>query len=50
MQMALTPEQAAFDQEVRGFLAETLPAEISERVKLGRAVGKEICSVPGPGR
>ena len=42
MQMALTSEQAAFDQEVRAFLAEALPAEIAERVKLGKAVGKEL--------
>jgi alkylation response protein AidB-like acyl-CoA dehydrogenase len=42
MQMALTSEQAAFDQEVRAFLADALPAEISERVKLGKAVGKDL--------
>lgn len=42
MQMALTPEQMEFDQEVRAFLAEALPEEISERVKLGKAVGKEM--------
>lgn len=42
MQMSLTPEQAAFDEEVRGFLAEALPVEISERVKLGKSVGKEL--------
>ena len=42
MQMALTPEQAAFDQEVRDFLAASLPAEMSERVKLGKAVGKDL--------
>ncbi len=42
MQIALTPEQAAFDGKVRTFLDEKLPAEISGRVKLGKAVGKEM--------
>ncbi len=42
MQIALTPDQEEFDQEVRSFLAESLPEEISERVKLGKAVGKEL--------
>ena len=41
MQITLTPDQAAFDEEVRAFLAESLPAEISERVKLGKGVSKE---------
>lgn len=42
MQIALTQAQQAFDEEVRTFLAEALPAEIAERVKLGKAVGKEL--------
>jgi alkylation response protein AidB-like acyl-CoA dehydrogenase len=42
MQIALTPEQAAFEQEVRDFLAAALPEEISRRVKLGQAVDKEM--------
>jgi alkylation response protein AidB-like acyl-CoA dehydrogenase len=42
MQIALTPDQADFDEEVRTFLAESLPAEISQRVMLGKAVGKEL--------
>lgn len=42
MQIALTAEQAAFREEVRSFLAESLPAEIAQRVKLGKPVGKEL--------
>ena len=42
MQITLTPEQAAFDEEVRTFLAESLPAEISDRVKLNKGVGKDL--------
>ena len=42
MRIALTPEQRAFDEEVRAFLATKLPAEISERVKLGKSVGKDL--------
>jgi len=40
MQIALTPEQTAFDRAVRDFLKENLPAELSERVKLGKPVSK----------
>jgi len=42
MQITLTPAQARFDEEVRGFLADALPAEISDRVKLGKSPGKEL--------
>jgi alkylation response protein AidB-like acyl-CoA dehydrogenase len=42
MRIALTPEQRAFDEEVRAFLAAKLPAEISNRVKLGKSVGKDL--------
>ncbi len=42
MQMALTAEQEAFREEVRAFLAQALPAEISDRVRLGKSVGKEL--------
>lgn len=41
MHIGLTADQAAFDQAVRTFLAESLPAELSERVKLGKPVSKE---------
>ena len=40
MQIALTEDQAAFDQTVRSFLAESLPAELAQRVKLGKPVSK----------
>jgi alkylation response protein AidB-like acyl-CoA dehydrogenase len=41
MQMNLTPAQTAFRDEVRDFLAESLPADIADRVRLGKSVGKE---------
>ncbi len=41
MQIALTEEQAAFDQAVRTFLAESLPQALAERVRLGKPVTKE---------
>jgi alkylation response protein AidB-like acyl-CoA dehydrogenase len=40
MRISLTSAQAAFREEVREFLAAELPAEISERVRLGAPVGK----------
>ena len=45
MRIALTPAQAAFEREVRAFLEEALPEEISERVRLGKAVGKEMLGI-----
>lgn len=41
MQIALTADQAAFRDQVRTFLAESLPPDMSERVKLGKPLGKE---------
>ena len=41
MQISLTHEQKHFSDEVDAFLAEELPAELSQRVKLGRPVSKE---------
>jgi alkylation response protein AidB-like acyl-CoA dehydrogenase len=41
MQLQLTAAQRSFRDEVREFLATSLPAEIAEKVRFGRGVGKE---------
>lgn len=40
MQYALTPEQAAFKEEVETFLASALPQELAEKVKRGAGVSR----------
>nr|WP_174820278.1 acyl-CoA dehydrogenase family protein [Ruegeria arenilitoris] len=39
--MSYTDEEKAFRDEVRGFLAEKLPKEISDKIRAGRNIGKE---------
>nr|WP_217356758.1 acyl-CoA dehydrogenase family protein [Ruegeria arenilitoris] len=39
--MNYTDEEKAFRDEVRGFLAEKLPKEISDKIRAGRNIGKE---------
>jgi alkylation response protein AidB-like acyl-CoA dehydrogenase len=41
MRISLTPAQAGLDDEVRSFLDAELPADISQRVRLGQAVSKD---------
>ncbi len=41
MDMNLNPEDEAFRQEVRGFVAETLPEDIRDKVRDGRGYGKD---------
>ncbi|MDF3342084.1 acyl-CoA dehydrogenase family protein [Mycolicibacterium septicum] len=41
MQLALTPEEAAFRDELRTFYTTKIPAEIRERNRLGLPIGKE---------
>ena len=41
MDLNYSPEEEKFRDEVRRFLAEKLPAEMSEAVRLGRSIGKE---------
>jgi len=41
MQLALTPEEAAFRDELRTFYTTQIPAEIRERNRLGLPLGKE---------
>jgi len=41
MDLRFTPEELAFREEVRGFIAENLPADTRERMKLGHAPSKE---------
>jgi len=41
MRISLNPEQTAFRDEVREFLADNLPSAIAERVRLGKSVSKE---------
>lgn len=41
MYFELTPEDEAFKNEVRGFLAEALPEDIASKVRLGKHLGKE---------
>jgi alkylation response protein AidB-like acyl-CoA dehydrogenase len=41
MQLALTPEEAAFRDELRTFYTTQIPAEIRERTRLGLPLGKE---------
>ena len=41
MQLALTPEEAAFRDELRTFYRTEIPAEIRERVRLGAEVSRE---------
>ncbi|MFV8048539.1 acyl-CoA dehydrogenase family protein [Mycobacterium sp. 48b] len=41
MQLALTPEEAAFRDELRTFYTTKIPAEIRERNRLGLPLGKE---------
>ena len=40
MELGSGPEEERFRDEVRTFLAEALPADVAERVKRGKAVGK----------
>lgn len=40
MQYALSEQQAALRAEIRSFLAEFLPTDVAERVRLGKGVGK----------
>ena len=40
MDLTFSPEDEAFRQEVRQFLAETLPANLARRVRLGQHLGK----------
>lgn len=41
MQLALTPAQRRFRDEVREFLEESLPAALADRVRFGRSVPKD---------
>lgn len=41
MDLSLTPEQLAFQREVRQFIAERLPADICERLRLGHPPRKK---------
>ncbi|WP_170420173.1 acyl-CoA dehydrogenase family protein [Ruegeria arenilitoris] len=41
MDLSYTDEEKAFRDEVRGFLAEKLPKEISDKIRAGRNIGKE---------
>ncbi|WP_018603166.1 acyl-CoA dehydrogenase family protein [Mycobacterium sp. 155] len=41
MQLALTPEEAAFRDELRTFYTTQVPAEIRERNRLGKPLGKD---------
>ncbi|TGB38776.1 acyl-CoA dehydrogenase family protein [Mycolicibacterium peregrinum] len=41
MQLALTPEEAAFRDELRTFYTTKIPAELRERNRLGLPIGKE---------
>ncbi|MFY0633265.1 MAG: acyl-CoA dehydrogenase family protein [Vannielia sp.] len=41
MDLSYSPQEQAFQEEVRAFLADELPAEIAERVKAGEEVSKE---------
>ncbi|MCG7610153.1 MULTISPECIES: acyl-CoA dehydrogenase family protein [Mycobacterium] len=41
MQLALTPEEAAFRDELRTFFTTKIPAELRERNRLGLPIGKE---------
>ncbi|GAB4537684.1 MAG: acyl-CoA dehydrogenase family protein [Ruegeria sp.] len=41
MDLNYTDEEKAFRDEVRGFLAEKLPKEISDKIRAGRNIGKE---------
>ena len=41
MDIHFTPEEQAFRSEVRAFLEQNLPADIAEKVRLGRRLSKE---------
>ncbi len=41
MDLNFTPDEQAFREEVRAFMREALPADISERVKAGQALRAE---------
>ncbi len=41
MDLRFTPEEAAFREEVRAFIRESLPADIRERMRLGHSARKE---------
>ena len=41
MDLAFSEEDLAFREEVRAFVAENLPADVSEKVRRGQAVGKD---------
>ena len=39
MDLSLSPEEAEFRDQVRGFLAASLPADIAHKVKHGHSIG-----------
>ena len=41
MDLSYSPQEEAFREEVRGFLAEKLPKDISDAIKYGTGLGKE---------
>ena len=41
MDLSYSPEETAFRDEVRAFLSEKLPAEMSDKVRAGQELGKE---------
>ena len=41
MDIHFTPEELAFRSEVRAFLGQNLPADLAEKVRLGRRLAKE---------
>jgi alkylation response protein AidB-like acyl-CoA dehydrogenase len=41
MDLSYSPEETAFRDEVRAFLSEKLPAEMSDKVRAGKELGKE---------
>ncbi len=41
MDLRFTPSEAAFRDEVRGFIGANLPADIRERLRLGHAARKQ---------
>ena len=41
MDLRFTPEEAAFREEVRGFINDNLPSEIRERLRLGYSSRKQ---------
>ncbi len=41
MELAFTPEEQAFREEVRSFIRENLPADIQDKVLNGKTMGRE---------